>query len=71
MNHQLSNTHIEFYQKNGYLIVDNFLDDRELAIWREAVDEAVAARKNNRLPYNVLLIFLISYHLFQVLYLLH
>ena len=52
MNYQLTDTHIEFYQKNGYLIVDKFLDDRELAVWREAVDEAVAARKNNRLPYN-------------------
>ena len=29
VNYQLTDTHIEFYQKNGYLIVDKFLDGFE------------------------------------------
>ncbi len=42
MNTTLSNEEITSYRKNGYLAIDNLLDDRELSTWSEAVDQAVA-----------------------------
>ena len=41
MNTTLSNQQISFYQKNGFLVIDQLLSKTELASWREAVDEAV------------------------------
>jgi ectoine hydroxylase-related dioxygenase (phytanoyl-CoA dioxygenase family) len=35
---------IGFYQENGFLTVPDFLDAHDLALWREAVDEAVETR---------------------------
>lgn len=35
---------IEFYRENGYIVFENFLTADELARWRWATDEAVAAR---------------------------
>lgn len=44
MNTQLTDQQIEFYGQNGFLVIDEFLVDTELASWRQAVDEAVAQR---------------------------
>ena len=44
MNTQLTDQQIEFYGDNGFLVIDEFLVDTELASWRQAVDEAVAQR---------------------------
>ena len=44
MNTQLTDQQIEFYRQNGFLVIDEFLVDTELALWRQAVDEAVAQR---------------------------
>ena len=41
MNTQISNSQIEFYQKNGFLVVDNLLDDEELDTWRAALATAI------------------------------
>jgi phytanoyl-CoA hydroxylase len=38
----------DFYADNGYLVVDEFLDAAELERWREAVDEAVQQRGDQR-----------------------
>lgn len=40
----LTTEELNFYQTNGFLVVPDFLDDKELAQWRETVDEAVAER---------------------------
>ena len=44
MNTQLTDQQIEFYCQKGFLVIDEFLADTELASWRQAVDEAVAQR---------------------------
>ena len=41
MNTQLTDKQIHFYRENGFLVINDFLADTELASWREAVDEAV------------------------------
>ena len=46
MNTQLTDTQIDFYRQNGFLVIDDFLVDTELASWRQAVDEAVTQCMN-------------------------
>jgi phytanoyl-CoA hydroxylase len=41
----------EFYKKQGYLVVQEFLDKAELAHWREVVDDAVAVRGGQRFSF--------------------
>lgn len=40
----------EQYQRDGFIVFDNFLSPAELEVWRKEVDEAVAAREEYRLP---------------------
>ncbi|MBT5803824.1 MAG: phytanoyl-CoA dioxygenase family protein [Gemmatimonadetes bacterium] len=42
MHTALTSEQIASYRENGYLAVDNLLDETELATWRQAVDQAVA-----------------------------
>lgn len=44
MRTQLSAEQIAFYRENGFLVIENFLDENELALWREVTEEAVAQR---------------------------
>lgn len=41
---ELGADQIESYRRDGYLVIDDFLDEDELAIWRHAFDEAVRER---------------------------
>lgn len=41
---------IEAYRKQGFLVIENFLDPAELAEWRDAVDEAVRERNGVKIP---------------------
>ena len=41
---------IEAYQRDGYVIIDDFLDDTELERWRDVVSQAVAARRGRKFP---------------------
>src|SRR4051812_30511964 len=50
MKNEISQEQIDFYCENGFVIIENFLSDEELAFWREAVDEAVRKRNGNKLP---------------------
>ena len=50
MKTQLSQEQINSYRENGFIMIENFLDQSELEEWRGAVDEAVAKRKG-KLPY--------------------
>src|SRR6201992_333235 len=50
MNYQLSKAQVEFYQKNGFLVVDDFLDADELQHWQETVINAVRQRKGQKMP---------------------
>lgn len=44
MKTDLTQEQIDFYQENGYIIIEDFLKPEELAIWRRHVDDAVAQR---------------------------
>jgi ectoine hydroxylase-related dioxygenase (phytanoyl-CoA dioxygenase family) len=50
MKADLSPHQIDFYRRNGYLSIDDFLSPEELASWREAVTEAVEERGGRQLP---------------------
>ena len=50
MKNDISQEQIDFYRENGFVIIENFLNDDELASWREAVNEAVQKRNGNKLP---------------------
>lgn len=50
MNNNITPEQIKDYRENGFVQIDNFLDEAELAEWRKAVDEAVEKRKDNKLP---------------------
>ena len=50
MRHELTDDEIASYRESGFVVIEDFLDEGELAEWREAVDEAVAARGEARLP---------------------
>lgn len=44
MKNSLSEGQIRFYQDNGFIVIENFLNESELEIWRQCTDEAVAER---------------------------
>ncbi len=50
MNHHLKGAQISSYRKNGFLIIEDFLDRDELDNRRATVGEAVLLRDDNRLP---------------------
>ncbi|MBX2925196.1 MAG: phytanoyl-CoA dioxygenase family protein [Chitinophagaceae bacterium] len=50
MNTFLTNKQIESYQKDGYLVVEDFLSAEELSLWREAVTEAIQERNGRKMP---------------------
>jgi ectoine hydroxylase-related dioxygenase (phytanoyl-CoA dioxygenase family) len=50
MNTNLTQTHIESYRDNGFVVVADFLNADEIAEWRDVVDEAVTGRKRERIP---------------------
>ena len=50
MNTDLTREQIDFYQENGFIVVEEFLVPDELETWRDAVDEAVAERGKRRIP---------------------
>lgn len=43
---------IESYQKNGYLVIENFLAESELEFWRDAVSEAIVKRGGRKFANN-------------------
>ncbi len=51
MKSNITSEQIEFYQQNGYLLVENFLDEEELAHWRKAVTEAIKQRNGRKFAF--------------------
>ena len=49
MNYTVTEEKIQFYQANGYVVIDEFLDADELETWRENVGEAVENRGKRKL----------------------
>ncbi len=52
MNHNLSQEQITSYRKNGFLIVNDFLDSEEVKHWKKTIDKAVADRKGTKFPHS-------------------
>ena len=50
MNTQLTHQQIEAYQQDGFILVEDFLDEEELAFWRMAVTEAIEERHGQKMP---------------------
>ena len=44
MRDQLTEKQVEFYQTNGFLVIEDFLDADELEEWRRCTEESVAER---------------------------
>ena len=49
MNSEISNEQVEFYRNNGYAVCHEFLSAEELEEWRDAVDDAVTGRGQQRI----------------------
>ncbi len=50
MKYQISQDQIEFYRKNGFVVIEDFLSPEELEQWRSAVMEAVTERGGQKMP---------------------
>jgi phytanoyl-CoA hydroxylase len=50
MNTEITPAQIDFYQINGYVIIEDFLNKDELEKWREAVTEALQERNGQKIP---------------------
>ena len=50
MGTELTQTQVDSYREDGFVVVEGFLTADELAQWRTAVDEAVAQRGRQRVP---------------------
>lgn len=50
MNTTITPAQIDFFQKNGYAIQEDFLDTKELAYWRETVNIAIQERHGQKIP---------------------
>lgn len=50
MNSRITKSQIESYQKDGYIVIEDFLDREELETWRMAVTEAIAERNGQKVP---------------------
>ena len=50
MKNNLTEEQITTYRKEGYLIIEDFLDPHELEDWRTKVSEAVQSRTDNPMP---------------------
>jgi phytanoyl-CoA hydroxylase len=48
MKTELTQQQIDFYQENGYLLIEDFLSPEELQIWRDVTEDAVHQRLNTR-----------------------
>jgi len=48
MKSELSSRQIANYQKDGFVVIEDFLTVQELDLWRAALDEALKNRKGNK-----------------------
>lgn len=50
MKTEVSQDQINYFQKNGFLIVEDFLDENELEYWRATISEVLEERKGLKIP---------------------
>ena len=49
MNSHITQEQVDFYQENGFVVIEDFLDPQELESWRGAIATAVADRKHRKM----------------------
>ncbi|MES2446327.1 MAG: phytanoyl-CoA dioxygenase family protein [Bacteroidota bacterium] len=47
---ELTTEQVQFFQSNGFIVIEDFLSAEELAQWREAVTEAIKERNGLKMP---------------------
>lgn len=52
MNNEITKSQIADYQKNGFLIIDDFLSSEEVDNWRITIDRAIKNRKGTKFPHS-------------------
>ncbi len=52
MRYKLTQEEIAYYRENGFVILHDFLNEEELATWRDAVENAVANRQGRKFPHS-------------------
>ena len=50
MNSLLTQKQIQSYQRDGFLLVEDFLDQEELSKWQQAIAEAIKQRGGRKMP---------------------
>lgn len=50
MNSEITQSQIDFFQENGYIVIEDFLNAEELEAWRAAVTEALEQRNGQKMP---------------------
>ncbi len=50
MNTQIDQSQIDFYQENGFLVIEDFLNNEELEYWRTVIAEAIDERNGQKIP---------------------
>ena len=50
MKHQLNNDQVQYYQTNGFIVIEDFLSREELEYWRNAITTAVRERAGIKIP---------------------
>ncbi|MFD0763254.1 phytanoyl-CoA dioxygenase family protein [Mucilaginibacter lutimaris] len=50
MNTSVSQSQIDYYQENGFVVIEDFLTPDELNYWRETVMNAIANRAGQKIP---------------------
>lgn len=50
MKNELTAEQVSQYQKNGFVVIEDFLDANDLQQWRTALDEAIEKRNGNKMP---------------------
>lgn len=50
MNSNITKAEIDFYNENGYIIIEDFLNQEELKHWRACVTEAIKERNGQKIP---------------------
>jgi ectoine hydroxylase-related dioxygenase (phytanoyl-CoA dioxygenase family) len=50
MKWKISEEQIDYYQTNGFIVIEDFLSPQELEYWRETVMEAVTERGGKKMP---------------------
>ena len=50
MNHQVNKDQVEFFEENGFIVIEDFLSPDELEHWRTTVLNAVKKRSGQKMP---------------------